>query len=142
MSDRTVAELLDAYLDQENMHNMEGRRGLENLCQIAGALGYKDPYRSGQLNAKAALGDLVMMLEDNSGLIEAMIDWIGSRNFKEFREPLEALVGPELASDHYDECPDCCEEINPEARIGDACDNCGHVFNPPAGVDDSDGQDA
>ena len=138
MSDRSVSELLDAYMDQEKMHNMEGRRGVENLCKIAQALGYKDPQYWGQLNSKVALGDLVMMLEDNSGLIEAMIEWIGSRNFKEFREPLEALVETELVSEHYKDCPDCGEEVNPEAKIGDACDNCGHVFNPPAGVDDDD----
>lgn len=95
---RTVAELLDAYMAQENMHNMEGRRGVEHLCQIAGALGYKDPLHFGQLTQKATVGDLLCMLEDNSGMIEAMIDWIKSRNFSEFREPLEALV-PEA----YDE---------------------------------------
>lgn len=137
MTGRTVDELLDAYMAQENMHNMEGRRGVENLCQIAGALGYRDPTRWGQLNSKAAIGDLICMLEDNSGMIEAMIEWIRSRNFREFREPLAALVETELASEYYSECPDCGEEIDPEARIGDACDNCGHVFNPPAEVDDN-----
>lgn len=138
MTERSVSELLEAYMAQENMHRMEGRRGVENLCQIAGALGYKDPMRYGQLSTKAAIGDLIRMLEDNSGMIEAMVEWIGSRNFSEFREPLAALVETELVSEYYKDCPDCGEEINPEAKIGDACDNCGHVFNPPAAVDDSD----
>jgi hypothetical protein len=92
MGHRTTAELLDAYMDQQKIHSLEGRRGMEHLCQIAGALGYKDPQRFGQLSRKAAVGDLLCMLEDNSGLIEAMIEWIRSRNFSEFREPLEALV--------------------------------------------------
>ena len=137
MSERTVAELLDAYMDQENMHNMEGRRGVENLCKIARALGYKDPMYWGQLTSTAAIGDLVMMLEDNSGMIEAMVEWIG-RGGEEFRASLSAVVETELVSEHYKDCPDCGEEVNPEAKIGDACDNCGHVFNPPAAVDDSD----
>ncbi len=98
MGKRTVSSLLDAYMAQEKMHSLEGRRGVENLCQIAGALGYKDPQRYGQLTRKATLGDLLCMLEDNSGMIEAMIEWLRSRNFSEFREPLEALV-PEADED-------------------------------------------
>ena len=132
MSDRTVSELLDAYMAQEHMTRMEGRTGVENLCEIAAALGYKDLTRYGQLTRKAFLGDLVCMLEDNSGLIEAMVEWIGSRNFKEFREPLEALVKVENAAvDQYEGgvCPDCGEEINPTSVRGDECNNCGHVFN-------------
>ena len=33
-------------------------------------------------------------------------------------------------ADEYPEgrCPDCGEEINPEADEGDECENCGHVF--------------
>lgn len=96
---RSVDELLDAYMAQENMHNMEGRRGVEHLCQIAGALGYKDPMRFGQLTHKATVGDLLEMLQDNSGMIEAMVEWIKSRNFSEFREPLEELVAEEDPDD-------------------------------------------
>lgn len=99
MSQRDVAELLDAYMAQEGMHCMEGRKGLLNLCQIAGALGYKDPMRFGQLTQKATVGDLLCMLEDNSGMIEAMVGWIRSRNFSEFREPLEALMPTEADLD-------------------------------------------
>lgn len=100
MSQRTVAELLDAYMAHERIHSLEGRRGMEHLCQIAGALGYKDPQRFGQLSRKAIVGDLLCMLEDNSGLIEAMVEWIRSRNFSEFREPLEAIMAE--AEPHID----------------------------------------
>lgn len=129
---KSVQELLDVYMAQENLNTVEGRRGVEALCQIAGALGYKDPQRFGQLTQKATLGDLLAMLEDNSGLIEVMLTWIGSRNFAEFREPLAALVRlPDAAVDHYEngQCPDCGEDICPTAGLGDECDNCGHVFN-------------
>jgi len=106
---RDVAELLDAYMAQENMHHMEGRRGVEHLCQIAGAMGYKDPQHWGQLSRKATVGDLLAMLEDNSGMIEAMVEWIRSRNFSEFRERLEEVVADEEADpgegdpDEFDE---------------------------------------
>lgn len=143
---KDVSELLDAYMDQEKMNNMEGRKGVENLCQIAAALGYKDPMYWGQLTSKATVGDLIMMLEDNSGMIEAMVEWIKSRNFSEFREPLEALVKVEGAAvDQYEDgvCPDCGEEINPTAVLGDECDNCGHVFNwgEDDDIDVADAQD-
>ena len=131
MTDRPVSELLDIYMEQEDMTRMEGQRGLENLCQIAGALGYKDPQYFCQFSSKACLGDLLEMLKDNSGMIEAMVEWIGSRNFKEFREPLAALVEvKDAAKDQYEGgvCPDCGEEIRPTAVQGDECDNCGHVF--------------
>lgn len=131
MPQRDVSELLDAYIAQEKMHHMEGRKGVEHLCQIARALGYQDPMCWGHLSNKAVIGDLLAMLEDNSGMIEAMLEWVKSRNFSEFREPLEALVEPvDTAVDHYEngECPDCGEEIDPAAVKGDACDNCGHVF--------------
>lgn len=143
---KDVSELLEAYMAQEQMHHMEGRRGVENLCQIAAALGYKDPMYWGQLTSKATVGDLIMMLEDNSGMIEAMVEWIKSRNFSEFREPLEALVKVEGAAvDQYEGgvCPDCGEEINPTSVRGDECDNCGHVFNwgESDDIDVADAQD-
>lgn len=100
---RDVSELLDAYMEQEGMHCMEGNKGLENLCQIAGALGYKDPMYFGQLSRKATVGDLLEMLRDNSGMIEAMVEWIRSRNFSEFREPLEVLVPEDDSDTEWDE---------------------------------------
>ena len=124
-------ELIDTYLEQENIHRFEGRQGVENLCRLARALGYRDPTYFGQLTSKASIGDLVCMLEDNSGMIEAMIDWIRDSNSQEFAESLTALVKVEDAAvDQYEGgiCPDCGEEINPTAVKGDECDNCGHVF--------------
>lgn len=133
MTQRTVEELLAAYMDQEKMHNMEGRKGVQHLCQIAGALGYKDPMHFGQLTNKASVGDLLEMLQDNSGMIDAMIQWIQSprRNCPQFRDALEELVtSHDLAKDIFEGgvCPDCSEEISPTATFGDECDNCGHIF--------------
>jgi len=138
---RELSELVDEWMDQEKLYRVEGRRGVETLCQLAAVLGYKDPMYFGQITSKATIGDLICMLEDNSGLIEAMIDWVKETDSPEWRESLQAeVIVPGSVADQYEDgvCPDCNEEINPDAVIGDACDNCGHVFNPVA--DNDDGQ--
>ncbi len=85
----SLEEVVDAYFNNNNMHRIEGRRGVENLCRFARDLGYKDPQYWGQLTSKAAVGDLIMMLEDNSGMIEAMIEWVKTTNNSEFKTNLE-----------------------------------------------------
>jgi hypothetical protein len=130
---RDLSELVDAYMEQENLHRLEGRKGVEAVCQLAAALGYKDPMYFGQLTNKATVGDLLCMMEDNPGMVEAMVEWVCNRNSPEFKAALESQLETELVagSNQFEDdvCPDCGEEINPEARRGDACDNCGHVFN-------------
>lgn len=74
------------------MFRFEGRRGVEVLCRVAAALGYKDPMHYGQLTSKATLGDLICMLEDNSGLIETMLEWIGSVDSDEWSTNLKSLL--------------------------------------------------
>jgi hypothetical protein len=129
---RDLSELVDAYMEQENLHRLEGRKGVEAICQLAAALGYKDPTYFGQLTSKATVGDLLCMLEDNPGMVEVMVEWVRASNSQEHKESLEALVKVEDAAvDQYEGgvCPDCGEEISPTAVRGDECDNCGHVFN-------------
>lgn len=94
---RNFSEVLDAYIDQEKLYRIEGRRGVETICQIAGALGYKDPMYFGQLSSKAKLGDLICMLGDNPGMIEAMIEWLKDtgEHVPEWKQELEAQVGEE-----------------------------------------------
>lgn len=94
-----LADKLDKLMDQERMHSFEGRRGVANMCKIARALGYKDPNYGMQIEQGAYLTDLLLFLEDNSGCIEAMFNWISNQKCPEWNESLEALVGP-------DECED------------------------------------
>lgn len=126
---RDLDELLDAYMEEHNLYRTEGRRGVEALCQLTRALGYKDPQYFGQLTAKAAIGDLICFLEDNSGAIEAIHTWIREQNSPEFREALASQVEP-LAIEQYENgvCPDCGDDIDPDAVCGDTCYNCGHAF--------------
>lgn len=75
--------LLNKYMDDKKLWNIEGRAGLTNLAAICSAIGYKDPNYFGQLSREASIGDLVNFLEDNSGAIEAIIEFIkqeGDRN--------------------------------------------------------------
>jgi hypothetical protein len=125
--------LLDKYMDQAKLTQFEGRRGVEGLCQLARALGYKDSMYFGQLSSKAALGDLLMFLEDNPGAIEALHNWIRDTNSPEFREALTEQLKDEgqtqiQAAYEDGECPDCGEDIPDPAVAGDECSNCGHVF--------------
>jgi hypothetical protein len=86
----SLNEMLDTYRLQEKIHSFEGRRGLEGLARIVRSLGYKDFQFYGQLPNGAALGDIFTFLEDNSGCIEAIVEWVGSRDIPEWKEELES----------------------------------------------------
>lgn len=88
-------QLVDAYMTQEGMYNMEGRRGVENMCRLARALGYKDPMYFGQLSNNASIGDLIEMLQDNSGLLNAMVEWVCDQRSPEFVAALKGQVQEE-----------------------------------------------
>ena len=88
------------------MHRTEGRRGVEQLCQLTRALGYRDSQYFGQLTSKASLGDLVMFLEDNPGAVEALHTWIRDQNSPEFEaallEEMPEFDSAEELSSHED----------------------------------------
>ena len=86
---KDLGEMLEQFRKQEGLYCMEGRRGVEALCQIARGIGYRDAMCFGQLTHKAAIGDLIEMLEDNTGMIEAIITWIGERGASSWEEQLQ-----------------------------------------------------
>lgn len=90
---------IEAFMDQEKMHRMEGRKGYENLCKIVKAMGYKDPLQYGQLSNGAAIGDLLYFLEDNSGAIEAILNWIGEQDSPEWKENIAKELTTPIDSD-------------------------------------------
>jgi len=67
---------VEQYIEQEKLYNTEGRRGVVNLCKLVSALDYRDPQYFGQLERGACIGDLICFLEDNSGAIQALQEWI------------------------------------------------------------------
>ena len=85
-----LQDALNQFRDEQNLHNTEGRRGLVALCRIVGALGYKDSTYFGQLDSNASIGDLINFLEDNSGAIEAITNWIEEQNIPEWTESIKA----------------------------------------------------
>lgn len=89
LNEMDLSDAVDAFINQEASYRTEGRRGVETLCILARGLGYKDPMYWGQLTSKACVGDLISMLEDNSGMIQAMIEWVGDQRNDEWKENLK-----------------------------------------------------
>lgn len=85
----TVYDLSEAYISQESMFNMEGDRGVDNMCKLVEAIGYKDPQFFGTLSNGASLGSLQRFLADNSGCLQVMVEWIQSNNVPEWAESLK-----------------------------------------------------
>lgn len=88
-----LGELLDKYIDQNKMYHFEGPSGVQKFAKIVGVLGYSS---------------VDAFLEDNSGAIDAMIQWIGEMSEPEWRAALAAEVGehehaPEENPDPVDE---------------------------------------
>lgn len=73
--DKEFCELLDDHIQAEKIWCVEGTTGVKNLCRIVRALGYKNFQNFGQFDG-ACYGDLIDFLEDNSGAVEAILEWI------------------------------------------------------------------
>ena len=82
----SLDEAIEKYLDKSNLHSTEGSRGIKLLAKLARALGYEDRLRFGQLGNGAVIGDIIEFLEDNSGAIEAVVDWVKDQNSEEWRD--------------------------------------------------------
>ncbi len=89
MNIMSLQALLHRYIDQESLTSFEGQRGVKNFAKLVNALGYSDSInRYGQMAGGACLGDIFVFLEDNSGAIEALVEWVGSQNSPEWIETL------------------------------------------------------
>lgn len=90
LDDMDMSEAVDAWLGEKANYNVEGRRGVVMLCKLARTLGYNDPQQFGQMTSGPAfIGDLIEMLQDNSGMVEAMVAWIGKQRSPEWLEGLK-----------------------------------------------------
>jgi uncharacterized protein YidB (DUF937 family) len=83
-----MRRLIEKFQDAEHLHRTEGRQGVILLACLARALGYKDPQYFGQLDSRCAIGDLINFLEDNSGAVEAVLDWVGKQRNSEWKAAL------------------------------------------------------
>lgn len=74
--DKDLGEMIDKYIDQERLYSWESTRGVRNLQKLVRVL---DPHYR----------DIDTFLEDNSGAIEAIVEWIKDRNVPEWAENLQ-----------------------------------------------------
>lgn len=74
------------------------------------------------------------------GCTEVGESFLGEYTIPDGDNVYEVVVETDMHT-HYPngECPDCGEPIDKLAVNGDACSNCGHVFNTPQPDDDAPG---
>lgn len=75
-------ELVDKWMDANKAYSFEGDRGVRNFNKFVQSL--NPDYR-----------DVDSFLADNSGAIEALINWIQDANVSEWSENLENELGTE-----------------------------------------------
>lgn len=78
IEDMDLDTLIDNWMDKEKIYHMEGPAGYRNLSKLIRLLGYRE---------------MTDFLEDNSGAVEAIIDWVKNQNFPEWKNGFEAYAG-------------------------------------------------
>ena len=86
---KSLTELIESFQNEKNVHNFEGKRGLTFLCMLSRALGYRDSLYFGQLTKDAIIGDFLEFLEDNPGVIESIVEWIGNTEIEEWKDSIK-----------------------------------------------------
>lgn len=104
---RDMSEVLQQYMDENKMFCMEGQRGVRYLDKIVRSVGYDDQFSTSAIHA---------FLEDNSGCIEAIVEWIQSQRNSEWIAMLESQVSDP------DEIPEDDPEMVAEAEAFMAAD--------------------
>ncbi len=77
-------ETIEKYLSFNKIYRFEGAQGVRNLEKLLGDMG----YRNGEFFNRV----LENFFADNSGAIEAVIDWISNLNSTEWNENLSACL--------------------------------------------------
>jgi len=107
-----MSELVEEYMEVNHMWHMEGESGLEKLEKFLKALGYKgNGFRWGT--------PIESFLCDNSGAIEAVINWVKEQNIPEWQESLEGELPEE---ENCEACPGCGRE--PGEGYDEECEEC------------------
>src|ERR1035437_4864430 len=73
-------DLIEKYIDQEKMYSFEGGRGVNHFEKIIRVIGYRD---------------MDNFLEDNSGCLQAMVDWLMEQKSEEWEESMRAELPAE-----------------------------------------------
>jgi hypothetical protein len=70
---KDLGELIEQYCDANKMYHWEGSRGVSNFEKLIGILGYQN---------------VDYFLTDNSGCLEAMVEWIKDAGVTEWKESM------------------------------------------------------
>jgi hypothetical protein len=100
--EQTLNDLIQEWQNEKKAHHFEGSRGVQNLCKLTGAIGYRDRMNRMGYYGDAPLGNLIDFLEDNPGAMEAIVNWIGEQNNDEWKEAIESEL-PEREDEDEDE---------------------------------------
>lgn len=93
----TMTEIREKWMAENKIHNLEGTRGVNGLQKILGAIGYKDGNYLGY-NV-----EILNFLSDNSGAIEAILNWIDDQECPEWKETLVEELKEEIVSEEEQE---------------------------------------
>lgn len=85
--DKDLDEILDRYMQENQLYHFEGESGVEKFKGLLSDLGYDDDrFRNGILG---------LFLADNPEAIECLLEWIGKANIQEWRESLSSHLEEE-----------------------------------------------
>ena len=89
-----MQQKLSEYMSANQMHCMEGDRGVKQMEKIMSEVcGYNGDWG----------GVLRNFFTDNSGAIEAVIEWIGKARVSEWSENLDNLVEESIEEDEFED---------------------------------------
>lgn len=92
-------ELLDKYIERKKMYSLEGTRGVEKFEELCETLGYD---RNG---AYIGVNPILNFLADNSGAMEALMEWVGEwvERSPEWQEAIREEIEWQELEDEEDE---------------------------------------
>lgn len=91
-------EILNEWQDENSAHHFEDTGGVTKLEKLLGDLGYKTGNYMGHGH------EIANFLSDNSGAIEAILNWITEQDSDEWRENLiDTLPEPEEEEEEEEE---------------------------------------
>lgn len=97
---KTTDQLVDMWMDQNIKGSMEGSSGVRRFEKLCEAIGYRE---GNFLGSEVAIQNF---LADNSGAIEALIDWIKEQDCEDWNESLADSLDVSLEDDEDDDDED------------------------------------
>ncbi len=86
LDEATMYELMEEHSSNQRYHSNEGARGIANLEELICDLDGQYKYNG------IGVSTLHNFLEDNSGAIEAIRNWIEEQNIEEWKENLRNTI--------------------------------------------------